>query len=52
MTDQSGETKLEEDLEEEIRRRIEEIRSGEVKAIPWEEARDILGWDRKPESER
>jgi hypothetical protein len=48
MTDQPEESEPAEDREEEIQRRIEEIRSGKVKAIPWEDARRILGWGREP----
>jgi len=29
----------------EIDRRIQEIRSGKAKTVPWDEARRILGWD-------
>ncbi len=32
-------------LSTEIGRRLEEVDSGEVKPIPWEEARRFLNWD-------
>jgi putative addiction module component (TIGR02574 family) len=42
---EEGEDEAETAWNAEIDRRIQEVRSGEVRTIPWNEARRILGWD-------